>query len=413
MSEQPEEQKLKRITIKTETGSKWFDEPEKLQSWVQQQRALYNFNSQASQASQRYQMHNLFSTFNNSWQNLEQLISNGLLRHKHAPEQYNQHAEQFSRSFEQFLNGKKLFTEDAPFAEFIKRQANKSVEKGLAAIAVAFDINVSAIDRMMFEGLNEADAYFAGNEERVNDETEALQQLKARWDDELTKHRDSWQQEYQLKIDAATIQNQKADGLISDWQDQTEIQTADLESHKAQFKESFDDELDKAKSDLENLTKTYDDKLALQASVKYWGIQHQSHAVKARHFAIALGISTVAVLAVIILFSILGLDKPFKEIPVSRLLTAAAITTFGIWIIKILANIFMSHLHLATDAQERRTMIHTYLALTRKGQGPREEDRQLILQTLFRPSTTDMIKNEQGPTQLVDLINRLSPRAPG
>lgn len=409
MSEQPEETKLKRITIKTETGSKWFDEPEKLQAWIQQQRRLYSFHGQVSQ---RYQLHDLFTTFNSSWQSLNQQINNGLQKYKHDPEKYNNQVEQFSRSFEQFLKDKKLFTEDASFAEFIKRQVSNSVEKGLAALAVAFDANVSPIDRKMFEGLKEADSYFAGNEERVNDETETLQQLRARWDEELTQHRDFWQQEYQLKIDAATLQNQKVDGLISDWKDQTETQTADLESHKAQFKASFDDALAKAKADLENLTKTYDDKLALQASVRYWGIQHQSHAVKVRQFAIALGISTVAILAVIILFSIFGLDKPFKEIPVSRLLTAAAITTFGIWIIKILANIFMSHLHLATDAQERRTMIHTYLALTRKGQGPREEDRQLILQTLFRPSTTDMIKNEQGPTQLVDLINRLSPKAP-
>ena len=63
-----------------------------------------------------------------------------------------------------------------------------------------------------------------------------------------------------------------------------------------------------------------------------------------------------------------------------------------------------------TNYKERRTMIHTYLALTRKGQGPKAEDRQLMLQTLFRPSTTDMVKNDQGPTQLVDLINRLSPK---
>lgn len=409
MSEQPEQPKLKRITIKTETGSKWFDEPEKLQAWIQQQRGLYSFHTQFSQ---RYQLHGLFNTFDSSWQNLYQQVSNGLLRLKHAPEQYNSQAEQFSQNFEQFLRQKKLFTEDAPFAEFLKRQVAKGAESGLAAVAVAFNENASPIDRKMFEGLKEADAYFSGNEERINDETETLQQLRYRWDEELTQHRDSWQQEYQQRIDAATLQNQKVDGLISEWQEQTETQTADLETHKNQFKQSFDAELANAKADLENLTKTYDDKLALQASVRYWGIQHQSHAIKARQFAIALAISTVAILAVIILYSIFGLDKPFKEIPVSRLLTAAAITTFGIWIIKILANIFMSHLHLATDAQERRTMIHTYLALTRKGQGPREEDRQLILQTLFRPSTTDMIKNEQGPTQLVDLINRLSPRSP-
>jgi hypothetical protein len=196
--------------------------------------------------------------------------------------------------------------------------------------------------------------------------------------------------------------------LINDWQDQTETQTADLESHKNKFKSQFDGELADAKTELENLTKTYDDKLALHAAVKYWGIQLKSHNKKATGFAIALGLMTLVVISTIIIFSYSTLDAPIKEIHLSKIFTAAALTTFGIWLIKILANIFMSHLHLATDAQERRTMIHTYLALTRKGQGPKEEDRQLILQTLFRPSSTDMVKNDQGPTQLVDMINRLS-----
>tara|TARA_Y100000588_G_C14266176_1_gene929977 strand:- start:1900 stop:3132 length:1233 start_codon:yes stop_codon:yes gene_type:complete len=402
-----EETKLKRITIKTETGSKWFDDPDKLLAWVQQQRQLYGFHGNISQ---RYQMQQLFSTFDKSWNNLQQQITGGLRRFKNDPENYNNRVEQFSNSFSSYLTNKQIFTEEAPFAPFVQRQVEKSAEMSLAALAVAFDVNVSPVDRKMYQGLQQADNYFAGSEERIKDEADSLQQLKERWDEEQTNQRDNWVNEYQQKIDEATRQNSKVDGLISEWQNQTETQTADLETHKEEFKKKFKDELANAKTDLENLTKTYDDNLALHASVRYWGIQQNSHNEKAKSFAWALGITTVVVLLTIILFAVFGLDKPFKEVAVSRLITAAAITTFGIWIIKVVGNIFMSHLHLATDAQERRTMIHTYLALTRKGQGPKEEDRQLILQTLFRPSTTDMVKNDQGPTQLVDLINRLSPK---
>ncbi|WP_371373445.1 DUF6161 domain-containing protein [Thalassotalea aquiviva] len=403
-----EETKLKRITIKTETGSKWFDDPDKLLAWVQQQRQLYGFHSNVSQ---RYQMQQLFSTFDQSWNSLQKQITDGLRRFKNDPDNYNNRVEQFSNSFSFYLTNKQLFTEEALFAPFVQRQSEKSVELGLAALAVAFDVNVSPVDRKMYLGLKQADEYFAGSDDRIKDEADSLQQLKERWDEEQTNQRDNWVNEYQQKIDEATRQNLKVDGLISDWQEQTETQTADLETHKEEFKKKFKDALANSKTDLENLTKTYDDKLALHAAVKYWGIQQNSHNDKAKLYAKALGATTFVVLLTIILFAIWGLDKPFKEVAVSRLVTAAAITTFGIWIIKVVGNIFMSHLHLATDAQERRTMIHTYLALTRKGQGPKEEDRQLILQTLFRPSTTDMVKNDQGPTQLVDLINRLSPKA--
>ncbi|MBJ2137459.1 hypothetical protein JEU11_13440 [Paraglaciecola chathamensis] len=408
MSEEIEEVKLKRIVIKTETGSKWFDDPEKLLVWVQQQRQLYAFHGQQSQ---RYHMHQLFTTFDQSWNNLQKQITGGLQRFKNDPDNYNSRVEQFNQGFANFLKNKQLFTDEAPFYDFIQRQAAKSDEFGLAALAIVFEVNVNPIDLKMYQGLREADVYLAGNQECINDETESLKQLKERWDEEQTNQRDTWVNEYQLKIDEATRQNSKVDSLISDWQDRTETQTADLETHKNKFKSQFDDGLLDAKTELENLTKTYDDKLALHAAVKYWGIQLKSHNNKAIGFAIALGLITLVVISTIIIFSYSTLDAPIKEIHLSKIFTATALTTFGIWLIKILANIFMSHLHLATDAQERRTMIHTYLALTRKGQGPREEDRQLILQTLFRPSSTDMVKNDQGPTQLVDMINRLSPKS--
>ncbi|WP_371194202.1 hypothetical protein [Glaciecola sp. SC05] len=53
MSEEPEENKLQRITIKTESGSKWFDDPEKLTLWISEQRKLYSFHGNVSQ---RYQI---------------------------------------------------------------------------------------------------------------------------------------------------------------------------------------------------------------------------------------------------------------------------------------------------------------------------------------------------------------------
>jgi len=411
MSDEPEEIKLKRITIKTESGSKWFDSPEKLQSWVQQQRQLYKTHQQNSQQKQHYQIQQLFSVFEQSWTNLHQQITNGLLRFKSDPNNYNKRVDTFINDFSNYLDSNQLFTEDNPHTDFFQQQADKSIEHCIAAMAVCFEFNITQIDRNMYIALQEADAYFAGNEERVLNDSNSLQQLKEQWDDEFTKQRDNWVLKYQTKIDESNQLNSKADGLISEWAEQTETQTADLNVHIDSFKSKFDEELTAAKSELENITKTYDDKLALHAAVKYWGIQQKSHNNKAIWFAIALGIMTLVVIFTIVGFSYLTLDAPLKEIHLSKIFTAAALTTFGIWLIKILANIFMSHLHLSTDAQERRTMIHTYLALTRKGQGPKEEDRQLILQTLFRPSATDMVKNDQGPTQLVDMINRLSPKS--
>ncbi|MEM0514265.1 DUF6161 domain-containing protein [Pseudoalteromonas sp. YIC-827] len=405
-----EETKLKRITIKTETGSKWFDDLNKLSTWIQRQRDLYSVYQRDAQQKQQYKIHNLFKVFDQSWSDLQLNINSSLMKYQHDPATYNKNAEEFTKTFSYYLENKDLFTEENPHLSFFQQQADKSITHYIGALAVAFDFNVTEIDREMYQALKEADVYFEGGKERALNEETGLQKLKERWDLEFEEQREKLLIDNQNALLDLIEHNVTAEKLISKWSERINSQSSELKAHKEQFKKRLDDELDSAKDDLENLTKTYDDNLALHASVRYWGIQQNSHNKKAKVFAWVLGITTISVLASIILFALLGLDKPFKEVAVSKLVTAAALTTFGIWIIKIVANIFMSHLHLATDAQERRTMIHTYLALTRKGQGPKEEDRQLILQTLFRPSTTDMVKNDQGPTQLVDMINRLSPK---
>lgn len=75
---------------------------------------------------------------------------------------------------------------------------------------------------------------------------------------------------------------------------------------------------------------------------------------------------------------------------------------------RLSAKIFVSNLHLRTDADERVTMIQTYLALLREGSGPKEDERQLVLQTLFRPSKAGFIKDE-GPSAFHEIVtNALS-----
>ena len=60
--------------------------------------------------------------------------------------------------------------------------------------------------------------------------------------------------------------------------------------------------------------------------------------------------------------------------------------------IKRRKNVRKGYLHLRTDADERVTMIQTYLALLRKGSGPKDDERQLIWQTFYREMLIDADK---------------------
>ncbi|HDV5807106.1 TPA: hypothetical protein RJD87_002938, partial [Legionella pneumophila] len=95
------------------------------------------------------------------------------------------------------------------------------------------------------------------------------------------------------------------------------------------------------------------------------------------------------------------------NVPLWKLGIMIGISSFGVWITRLFAKIFIANLHLKTDADERVTMIQTYLALLREGNGPQNDERQLILQTLFRPSTTGFIKDD-GPAMFYESILKVS-----
>lgn len=410
MSEQPELIKLKRITIKTESGSRWFDDPHKLQAWCREQRELYSF---FRSTPTNYQSHDVFYNFDRSWAHLEQVISANLIPHIQHPDVYESQAISWQNSFQQFLSTKALFTEDVSFTDFIKRQRANGDAEAMAAFCAVWGSRFSYFDASTLKAFLAGLAYLEGREGRKDDELNGFEELKLRWDAEFTEQRDHWLTEYNAKFAEADQYNQAAADLHQKLVMQTETQTEDFSHQVSEFKQLLDQTLVTARQDLENLTKTYDEDLALRASVRYWGLQQKDHRAKSIGFGIALGVIAALVMIAIIAFSFTFLDASIQAIHVSRLVTATVLTTFGIWLVRVLANLFMSHMHLATDAQERRTMIHTYLALLRKGHGPKDDERQLILQTLCRPSSTDMVKNDHGPAQIVDLLNRMSPKGTG
>jgi hypothetical protein len=82
----------------------------------------------------------------------------------------------------------------------------------------------------------------------------------------------------------------------------------------------------------------------------------------------------------------------------------ALVAVFGVWIMRLLVRLLLSNTHLHTDASERRTMMLTYLAMMRERQLPEDGSRKLILQALFRPSSTGIIKDDASPPFMAEWI---------
>ncbi len=83
---------------------------------------------------------------------------------------------------------------------------------------------------------------------------------------------------------------------------------------------------------------------------------------------------------------------------------------FTIWGVRLVVRMFLSHIHLATDAAERVVMVKTYLSLIEGDRVKSVEDRQLILQALFRPASDGIVKDEGIPPSFLELLTR-SPKA--
>lgn len=77
-----------------------------------------------------------------------------------------------------------------------------------------------------------------------------------------------------------------------------------------------------------------------------------------------------------------------------------------VWIIRLLVKVFLSNLHLLSDAKERETIIMTYLALEREEQVLKKEDKELILPSIFRTSSHGIIKDDSSPNPVMNILTK-------
>lgn len=192
-----------------------------------------------------------------------------------------------------------------------------------------------------------------------------------------------------------------------------ETRSSKQESRFEQFmteqQTAHDEAIDKHRIAMENLEKTFREKMALRAPVEYWDGRKSHHdrrvTITGRWVfgSMAVLAATLCGLAYLAL-SHLGNDgKPETW----RVAFAGLLGVIGVWAVRLLVRMFLSHSHLATDAAERVTMVKTYLALLEGEKLLADDDRKLILQALFRPASDGIVKDEGLPHPALDFLTRI------
>ncbi len=379
------------ITLELDTGPRDFTNIEELQKWVSEERSFFSWLEAGSKkdgnASQIWaNTHSWLRSVEQFIVQYPQVIDDG---------QRKNHIRELKKNIINAKSRNDILTSKNPIAIFGKN-LSESEDEVVASYAmhILLNKNINLTKPEALLGAFKALRYREGSIETVDAQMAALEALKDDWEGKFrTQHQEHQSQTGTLIEEIGNIKEKLASTQ------------AQINAQLTYQKKSFDAMTLQAEKNFHELEKTYDEKLALQSSVKYWTDK------KARHGSIMFWVGFITVLLAFGTgYAVIDTAKNYlqvkpAEVQLWHLGLILAISTIGIWLTRISAKIFISNLHLRTDADERVTMMQAYLALLRSSDGLEDDDRQLILQTLFRPSTTGIIKDD-GPIAFHEVITK-------
>lgn len=222
----------------------------------------------------------------------------------------------------------------------------------------------------------------------------------------------------QLRVKAETLLGEKStacDALHRDYAALVESTQTAAQEHQSRFAgdqtqraEDFEKLVSEHKQEMENLRKTFREEIALRAPATYWDDKRQKHERLSKVIgAVSFGSIALSVLGLgWLIHDLLRTAQPNAAPEAWRLAMVVLIGLFAVWGVRLVVRMFLSHLHLATDAAERVVMARTYLSLLEGDRLASKEDRQLILQALFRPASDGIVKDEGVPFSLAEVLTR-------
>ena len=200
------------------------------------------------------------------------------------------------------------------------------------------------------------------------------------------------------------------DGVAKSIAASADSQATNFSTAQDQRESDFQKLVAEHKDEMEKLRKTFREEIALRAPAEYWEAKRVGHQLMTRIFG-GISFGSIAASAIVLgyfIHDLLG-KTPQGLVPESwKVAMLVLIGLFAVWGVRLLVRMFLSHLHLSTDAAERVVMVKTYLSLLEGDHLSGKEDRQLILQALFRPASDGIVKDEGLPPSAFEFLTRQS-----
>lgn len=189
------------------------------------------------------------------------------------------------------------------------------------------------------------------------------------------------------------------------WFDDSNTKLNKLQEEKDQL---FVDKISTYEKDINELEKTYEEKLRLAKPAEYWKKSAEKFEKHAHGWALCLISAIVLGLTLFSIFFITWFENKnlLLEInTVQGIVIFATILAAYAFLIKSLSRLTFSSFHLMRDSEEREQLTHLYLALINEKKID-ETSRDIVLQSLFSRTETGLLTSESGPSMptVIDLV---------
>ena len=190
---------------------------------------------------------------------------------------------------------------------------------------------------------------------------------------EITTFIETKHNEVQQQFDEKSIELKEFQSSINIWQEGKEARLNDLEE-------------------------TYKNKLSLEAPEELWYNRSKEYREKAKYWTWVLIVSALALVGfltgLVMVIHDYSLDT-IQEIPfISKSFILVSIISFFVYIIRVLIKIVMSNHHLATEYEQKAALTRFYQALTYAGTDIAQEERIIIIHSLFSRTETGLVKTD-------------------
>ena len=273
------------------------------------------------------------------------------------------------------------------------------------------NITLSNSNNEYFEGVLLAREYVKQgiliNNSKLNPEKKSLNQLRNDFNKKLSDSENDFsnfinktEQNYKEHIEDIEKIKENKETVFNDWFEDTKTE---------QWQKWYDDKIET----LKRLEKTYESNLKLEKPARYWQIKSDKYykqGNQAKEILIKVVIGASIFLGLVL---VIAPDWIFKnvfkgnEVSIVRWsIVFLTLISLIVYAVRALTKYMFSSYHLARDAEERHTLTFFYLALL-KDTEVNEEDRKMILQSLFSRTDTGLLKEDSSPTMPGGIFEKL------